>query len=88
MKRQAIELLDANVMTPDDLYGWLKAKNSGEATHIGFGLPCFSLVQTILRSIQAGLDGFPMFDGFELNQLNRLQDKVLRLVLWSSSGSE
>ncbi|XP_030538788.1 uncharacterized membrane protein At3g27390 isoform X2 [Rhodamnia argentea] len=70
-------LLDANIITPADLFEWLKAKTSSEATIIGIGLPCYSLLQTVLHSIKAGSDGFLMRDGFELNQLNRPKDKVL-----------
>lgn len=69
--------MDANIITPADLYEWLKTKNTSKATIIGVGLPCYSLLQTVLHSIKAGSDGFLMRDGFELNQLNRPKDKVL-----------
>ncbi|POO02784.1 membrane protein [Trema orientale] len=71
------ELLDANVITPADLYEWLKAKNSHEAAIIGVGLPCYSFLQTLLNSIKANSGGLLLLDDFEVNHLNRPKDKLL-----------
>ncbi|CAH2075713.1 unnamed protein product, partial [Thlaspi arvense] len=70
-------LLDANVITPGDLYEWLRAKNSDEASIIGVGLPCYALLQTIFYSIKVGSDGLLLIDNFEINYLNRPQDRLL-----------
>ncbi|KAF5961205.1 hypothetical protein HYC85_002414 [Camellia sinensis] len=70
------ELLDANVITPADLYDWLKAKNSHEAAIVGVGLPCYSFLQTLLCSIKVGSDGLLLLD-FEINYHNRPQDRLL-----------
>ncbi|PSS21293.1 hypothetical protein CEY00_Acc10335 [Actinidia chinensis var. chinensis] len=71
------ELLDTNVITPDDLYDWLRAKNSNEVSIVGVGLPCYSFLQTVLYSIKAGSDGLLLLDNFEINNLNRPQDRLL-----------
>lgn len=73
------ELLDANVLTRADLYEWLKAKNSHEAPVIGVGLPSYSALHTIVRSIQAGADGILLLDEVVVTNENRPQD---RLVDW------
>ena len=70
------ELLDANVIYPADLYGWLKAKNGNEAHIIDSGLPSYSFLQTILYSINAGSDGLLLLDGLEITHLNRPQDRL------------
>ncbi|KAI8029731.1 putative membrane protein [Camellia lanceoleosa] len=70
------ELLDTNVITPADLYDWLKAKNSHEAAIVGVGLPCYSFLQTLLCSIKVGSDGLLLLD-FEINYHNRPQDRLL-----------
>ncbi|KAL6993741.1 hypothetical protein U1Q18_011858, partial [Sarracenia purpurea var. burkii] len=71
------ELLDANVIMPADLYDWLRAKNSNEAAIVGFGLPCYSFLQTLFSSIKVGSDGVLLLDDFEINNLNRPQDRLL-----------
>ncbi|KAI4386691.1 hypothetical protein MLD38_004602 [Melastoma candidum] len=73
------ELLDANVITAADLYEWLNSKNEGDATVVGIGLPCYSLLHTILHSIKYGSDGLLMLDNIELNYLNMPKDKLLDL---------
>lgn len=71
------DLLDADVITPADLYDWLKAKNSNEAAIIGVGLPCYSLLQTLLHSIKSNSGGLLLLDDFEVTDLNRPKDKLL-----------
>ncbi|XP_058228428.1 uncharacterized membrane protein At3g27390 [Rhododendron vialii] len=71
------ELLDANVITPDDLYDWLKAKTSTEASIVGVGLPCYSCLQTLLNSIKGGSAGLLLLDNIEVTHLNRPQDRLL-----------
>ncbi|XP_050205874.1 uncharacterized membrane protein At3g27390 [Mercurialis annua] len=70
------ELLDAGAIIPADLYETLKAKNSHEGAIIGVGLPCVSLLHTLLYSIKAGSDGFVMVEGVEITYLNRPNDKL------------
>ncbi|XP_048334485.1 uncharacterized membrane protein At3g27390 [Ziziphus jujuba] len=71
------QLLDANVITSTDLNEWLKAKNSNEAAIISVGLPCYSLLQTLLHSIKANSGGVLLLDDIEVNYFNRPQDKLL-----------
>ncbi|KAL3525700.1 hypothetical protein ACH5RR_014072 [Cinchona calisaya] len=71
------ELLDTGVLTPSDLYDWLKAKNANEAPIVDIGLPCYSFLQTILYSIKAGSDGLLLLDDLEITHLNRPQDRLL-----------
>lgn len=71
------ELLTSNVITKTDLQEWLKPKNTNESSIIGVGLPCFSLLQTLLCSIKAGSGGILLFDDFEITHLNRPQDRLL-----------
>ncbi|XP_043712191.1 uncharacterized membrane protein At3g27390 [Telopea speciosissima] len=73
------ELLDANVITTADLDQWLKTKYKDEAPIIGSGLPSYSFLHFLLRSIKFGADGLLLLDGVEVNNLNRPQD---RLVEW------
>lgn len=70
------ELLDAGAITPADLNDYLRAKNGSEATIISVGLPCYSLLLTLLNSIKAGSDGFLLLDGVEVTNLNRPNDKL------------
>ncbi|CAI9110158.1 OLC1v1010137C1 [Oldenlandia corymbosa var. corymbosa] len=70
------QLLDADVITTADLYGWLKAKNGSENPIIDFGLPCYAFLQTIIHSINAGSDGLVLLDGLEVTHLNRPQDRL------------
>jgi len=71
------ELLDAGVITPADLYEWVRAKNSDEAAVISVGLPCYSLLQALLHSIKANSGGLLLLDGVEVTYLNRPKDKLL-----------
>lgn len=72
------ELLDAYLITPADLHEWLKAKNSNEAAAIvGVGLPCFSLLQALLCSIQGNSSGMLLLDDVEITHMNRPKDKLL-----------
>ncbi|XP_059457984.1 uncharacterized membrane protein At3g27390 [Corylus avellana] len=71
------ELLDADVITPADLYEWVRAKNSDEAAVISVGLPCYSLLQALLHSIKANSGGLLLLDGVEVTYLNRPKDKLL-----------
>ncbi|KAJ1395584.1 putative membrane protein [Sesbania bispinosa] len=71
------ELLDSNVLTSADLYEWLRGKNSNEASIVGVGLPCYSLLQTLLFSIKANSSGVLLLDDFEITYLNRPKDKLL-----------
>jgi hypothetical protein len=71
------ELLDANVLTTADLYEWLRGKNVNEAAIVGVGLPCYSLLQTLLFSIKANSNGVLLLDDFEITHFNRPKDKLL-----------
>lgn len=71
------ELLDMNIIKPNDLYEWLKAKQTNEASIVGVGLPCYSFLQMIFHSVKSGVDGLIMIDGYEINNLNRPQDRLL-----------
>lgn len=71
------DLLDANVITPADLYDSLKAKNANEAHVVDIGLPCYSFLQIILYSIKAGSEGLLLLDDLEITYLNRPQDRLL-----------
>lgn len=71
------ELLDANVITPGELYDWLNAKKGNESAIIGTGLPCYSFFQNLLRSIKVGSEGLVLNDGLEITHLNRPQDRLL-----------
>ncbi|KAA8531708.1 hypothetical protein F0562_006575 [Nyssa sinensis] len=70
-------LLDTNVITPTDLYDWLKAKNGNDAAIVGVGFPSYSFLQTLLQSIKAGSNGLLLLDDFEITHLNRPQDRLL-----------
>ncbi|RYR78855.1 hypothetical protein Ahy_A01g003715 isoform B [Arachis hypogaea] len=71
------ELLDANVLSQSDLYEWLRGKNGNEAAIVGVGLPCYSLLQTLLFSIKANSSGVLLLEDFEITYLNRPKDKLL-----------
>ena len=71
------ELLDANILTQCDLYEWLRGKNANEVAIVGVGLPCYSLLQTLLFSIKANSSGVLLLDDFEITYLNRPKDKLL-----------
>ncbi|KAE9596663.1 hypothetical protein Lal_00007578 [Lupinus albus] len=71
------DLLDSNILTAADLYEWLKGKNSDLAAIVGVGLPCYSLLQTLIFSIKSNSSGVLLSDGFEINYLNRPKDKLL-----------
>ncbi|KAJ7952869.1 Steroid nuclear receptor ligand-binding [Quillaja saponaria] len=71
------ELLDADVLTTSDLYEWSKGKNSNAVSIISVGLPCYSLLQTILHSIKSNSGGFVLLDNIEITYLNRPKDKLL-----------
>lgn len=71
------ELLDANVITPSEIYDWLNAKNGNDPAIISIGLPCYALFHNLLRSIKAGSEGFVLLDGLEITHLNRPQDRLL-----------
>lgn len=76
------QLVDLGIIKPGDLDEWLRAKNSGnnnEAVNmVGIGIPCASLLHTLLHSIKAGSDGLLMLDNIEVTYLNRPKnDKLL-----------
>ncbi|KVH92535.1 hypothetical protein Ccrd_005422 [Cynara cardunculus var. scolymus] len=71
------ELLDANVITPRELYDWLNAKKGNESAIVGIGLPCYSFFQNLMRSIKVGSEGLVLLDGLEITHLNRPQDRLL-----------
>lgn len=71
------ELLDANVITPADLHEWLKTKNSNDAAIIDVGLPCYSLLQSLLYSIKGNSSGILLLDNVEITHLNRPKDRLL-----------
>ncbi|XP_042058820.1 uncharacterized membrane protein At3g27390-like isoform X1 [Salvia splendens] len=74
---RGMKLVKAGVITQSDLSDWLKAKHSTDGPVVGIGLPCFSLLHTLLDSIQSGSNGLVLFDGMEVNHLNRPQDRLL-----------
>lgn len=71
------ELLDANVLTLADLHEWLKTKNSNDAAVIDVGLPCYSLLQSLLYSIKGNSSGMLLLDNVEITHLNRPKDRLL-----------
>ncbi|XP_061347005.1 uncharacterized membrane protein At3g27390 [Gastrolobium bilobum] len=71
------ELLDADVLTAADVCEWVRGKNNNEASVIGVGLPCYSLLQTLLFSIKANSSGVLLLDDFEITYFNRPKDKLL-----------
>lgn len=71
------ELLDASVITPADLSDWLKAKYAIDGPIVGIGLSSFSFLHNLLESINSGSNGLMLFDGTEVNHLNRPQDRIL-----------
>ncbi|XP_062102047.1 uncharacterized membrane protein At3g27390 isoform X2 [Humulus lupulus] len=82
------ELLDANVITPADLYEWLKAKNSNEAVIIDVGLPCYSLLQFLLHSIELNSSGLVLLDNFEIKAIALEEGEVRfleKVVLFGSN---
>ncbi|KAJ0041554.1 hypothetical protein Pint_28073 [Pistacia integerrima] len=84
------ELLNANVITPLDLYESLKAKNGNEGAIISVGLPCYTFLQTLLYSIKAGSGGLLLLDNFEeqINVIKLGEDEVRyleKVVLFGSN---
>ncbi|KAF5736134.1 hypothetical protein HS088_TW14G00269 [Tripterygium wilfordii] len=71
------ELLDTSVITPADLYEWLKAKDGNDSAIVGVGLPCYSLFQTLLYSIKVSSNGLLLLDAVEVTYFNRPKDKLL-----------
>ncbi|GAB4848962.1 hypothetical protein Ancab_003776 [Ancistrocladus abbreviatus] len=71
------ELMEANLITMVDLKEWLKAKNSNEGTIVGVGLPSYSCLYNILRSIKAGSDGLLLLDNLVITSENRPQDRLM-----------
>lgn len=71
------ELLDANVLTGADLCEWMRGKNINEASIVGVGLPCYSLLQALIFSIKANSSGVLLLEDFEITYLNRPKDKLL-----------
>ncbi|GMH24087.1 hypothetical protein Nepgr_025930 [Nepenthes gracilis] len=71
------ELIDANVIALADLSEWLKAKTGHEAAIVGIGLPSYSCLQNLLRSIKAGSDGIMLLDDVVIRNEDRPQDKLL-----------
>ncbi|CAN0883753.1 Uncharacterized membrane protein At3g27390 [Linum grandiflorum] len=72
------ELLDSKAIKHSDLTDWLKQKNvNSSGTIIGVGLPCYTLLLTLMTSIRAGSDGFLLYDGVEMTHLNRPNDLLL-----------
>ncbi|KAJ4752880.1 transmembrane protein [Rhynchospora pubera] len=70
------ELLDANVITQAGLTEWLNSKgNSGNET-IGFGIPSYTMLHSLIYSIKAGANGLLLANGIELTPLNRPKDKI------------
>ncbi|KAM5576511.1 putative membrane protein [Rosa sericea] len=74
---RAKQLLDAEVITPSDLYEWLNSENSNEGCIIGVGLPCYSFLHTLLCSIRSNSAGLLLLDDVEVTYLNRPHDKLM-----------
>lgn len=70
------ELLDDNVITGNDLSEYLRTKCT-EVDIVGIGLPSYSLLQSLLDSINEGLDGILLNNGVVLNYRNRPQDRLM-----------
>ncbi|KDP31916.1 hypothetical protein JCGZ_12377 [Jatropha curcas] len=70
------ELVDVGAITLTDLNDCLKAKNANEGVIVGVGLPCYSLLHTLLFSIKAASHGFLLVDGVEVTHLNRPNDRL------------
>ncbi|KAH9623604.1 hypothetical protein KSS87_005763 [Heliosperma pusillum] len=73
---RARELIDANVITSNDLCEWLKAKQSHDSPIVGVGLPSYSFLQTLVRSNQVGTNGVILFDDVIVTHENRPQDRL------------
>ncbi|KAL9245778.1 hypothetical protein vseg_019391 [Gypsophila vaccaria] len=73
---RARELIDADVITFADLCEWLKAKNSQDAPIVGVGLPSYSFLQTLVRSIKSGANGVILNDDVVVTHENRPQDRL------------
>ena len=73
------------MINPSDLCEWLKAKNSNDGPIIGVGLPCYSLFQNLLYSIESGSVGLIMIDGIEVTTLNT-PVQIVGLVLSARNG--
>ncbi|XP_004289227.1 PREDICTED: uncharacterized membrane protein At3g27390 [Fragaria vesca subsp. vesca] len=71
------QLLDAEAITPNDLYEWLKCENSNEGSIISVGLPCYSLLYTLLCSIGSNSPGLLLLDDVEVTYINRPHDKLM-----------
>ncbi|XP_015064277.1 uncharacterized membrane protein At3g27390 [Solanum pennellii] len=71
------ELLDAKVITPNDLDDWLKGKHGVDVAVINVGLACYTFLQIIFYSIKSGSDGLFLLEDLEITQLNRPQDRLL-----------
>ncbi|CAJ1932863.1 unnamed protein product [Sphenostylis stenocarpa] len=71
------ELLDGNVLTAADLCEWMRGKNNNEASIVGVGLPCYSLLQALMFSIKANSSGVLLLEDFEITYFNKPKDKLL-----------
>ncbi|KAL5705778.1 hypothetical protein ACHQM5_024032 [Ranunculus cassubicifolius] len=70
-------LVDEKVIIPSDLIEWSRLKRNTEDTIISVGLPAYALLQSLQDSIKAGVNGFLMANGTDLNHFNRPQDRLL-----------
>ncbi|XP_020703533.1 uncharacterized membrane protein At3g27390 [Dendrobium catenatum] len=70
------ELLDANIVTEDELTEWLRTKEAKQDI-VGLGLPSYAFLHFMLYSIEAGSNGLLLSNGIEVNHLNRPHDRLL-----------
>ncbi|KAG0471574.1 hypothetical protein HPP92_016120 [Vanilla planifolia] len=70
------EIIDANIITELELIEWLRTKES-KPDIVGLGLPSYSLLHSVLRSIEAGFNGLLLSNGIEVTHQNRPQDRLL-----------
>ncbi|ERM97137.1 hypothetical protein AMTR_s00126p00089850 [Amborella trichopoda] len=81
------QLVDANVITTADLAEYGRAtklksnsisnSSGGQASIIGHGLPSYSCLNALLRSIKMGSEGWVLSNGVELTHANRPQDRLM-----------
>lgn len=70
-------LIDEKVIISSDLIEWSRLKRTTEDTILSVGLPSYSLLQTLVASINSGSAGLLMLNGVDLNHFNRPQDRLL-----------
>ncbi|KAF5191580.1 membrane protein [Thalictrum thalictroides] len=70
-------LIDAKVIRPAEIIEWSKEKRRPEESIISVGLPSYSFLLTLIHSIKSGSAGLLLYDGVEVNNFNRPEDRLL-----------